>query len=224
MNRFLEGVRALFLKKVGAVLDKARSLRDLAADVATYAADRRRGGDGGSGAGSDPVAAILKQLLIEAGCRLIDVKQEVVVRIADERRLAKVVEHETKEAAAWSRLVTAAEDKGDQALVAEARERERGHAEQARRSEAQLEQQRADNERLRYALRALYDRFEGAERARDRIVARRTAPRAQRTTQQDLRWIDEALRLFEGLAALEELRDEEASGGGDGLQRSASQT
>lgn len=216
MNRFVEGVRALFLGKVGAVLDEVRSLRDRAADVARYAADRRRGGDGGSDAGSDSVAAILEQLLIEAGRRLIDVKQEVRVRITDERRLTKVVEHETKEAAEWSRLAAEAEDKGDQALVAEARERERGHAEEARRSDAQLEQQRADNERLKDALRALCNRFDGAERARDRIVARRTAPRAQRTAQQDLRWIDEALRLFEGLAALEELRDEEASGGGDG--------
>lgn len=216
MNRFVEGVRALFLGKVGAVLDEARSRRDRPADIAGYAVDRRRAGQGSSGDGSDSVAAILEQLLIEAGRRLIDVKQELRVRIANERRLTKVVEHETKEAAEWSRLAAEAEDKSDEMLVAEARERERGHAEAAHRSKAQLDQQRADNERVRDALRALCNRLDGAERTRDRILARSTTPRAQRTAQQDLRWIDEALRLFEGLAALEELRDEEASGGTDG--------
>jgi phage shock protein A len=216
MNRFVEGVRALFLGKVGAILDEARSRRNRPADVARDAADHQRGGEGGSGASADSIATILEQLLIEAGRRLIDVKQELGVRIANERRLTNVVEHETKEAAEWSRLAAEAEDKGDRALAAEARVRERGHAEAARGSEAQLELQRAENARLRDALRALCTRFDGAERARDRIVARRTTPRVRRTAQQDLRWMNEALRLFEGLAALEELRDEEASVGGDG--------
>jgi phage shock protein A len=214
----------LLRESFGAVLDKARSLRDLAADVGKYTVDRLRDRHRGSDIGSDPVEMILDQIILKAGYRLIDIKKAFALGVADQERLVKMVEFEAESAAEWARRSREANTEGNLALADEAHKRERAHAEHAHRNQTELEQQKTDIERLKSTLHALHYRIEDAKRTRGRIVAYRRAAPAQRTVQQEVTWVDEAVRLLEDLAAIDGLVDKEKpsdSGNGQGSANGA---
>ena len=170
-----------------------------------YASNRLSDRHGLSRAQVNPIEAILDQILLDAAQGLIEAKNEVVVCVVDKKRLLGAIDSEATSAADWARRAATAAGDGNHALAQEAREREREHAEQARQYQAQLERQSADVERLKRALRILNYKFEDAKRLKGRISA-------HRRVSHELRWMDEAVHLIEGLAAIDELLDKSEPG------------
>lgn len=192
MNHLLGQTRALLQKRLGSIVDEARLLRAVAADVATYAADRLRERHRDVDVEFDPVRAILDQIISRTANRLIDVKNQVFAGIADEKRLASQVKREAESVAEWARRAAIAESEGKQTLANEAREQERAHTEQGLRYHNRLEQQRTNIERDKRALRTLNDQFENARRAQNRLSMHRRMIGTYSSAQQEQRWMDGA--------------------------------
>lgn len=200
--------------KVDPVIDEARGARDLLADVAKYAMARIR--ERYTREPVDPVVLMADHVIREAQQALIEAKKAVAFAIADEKRLAKAAEQEDENAAEWERRALLALAAGGETLADEARSRGREHTDLAEIYKRQWREQKTAVEQLKERLRALNQRIEAANRARNLMVARRMTSRTRRELQTAFARTDEMTRTLEMLANLDVALDREREGGEPG--------
>lgn len=198
----LNDVRDGIQRRADSVLREFQFVRDAAVDIARFGAQRLRR-PRVSESQSDPVDAASEQIVFEAARRLIAVKDELGACIGDERHLVWLVEQEVAQAASWSSIDLAAKAAGDEDASSRARERQEAHVVHQRRNASLLSKQRADIERLKGTLHAFYHKYEDAKRARERLAVSRRALRAEQAADQHLRWLEQAIRLMDGLAGID---------------------
>jgi phage shock protein A len=213
MHRFLEDVMALSREKADAWIDETRALRTVAADIGQYAVDRLRDLRHGGRRATDPMEAVLNQLVLELSYGLIEAKKAVAVSIADDKRISKQWEQEEANADEWVRRAVLADQAGGAALATEAREREDEHRKLAEALGVLSKRHQAEVEQLKNALRQLANRIERAKRDKNHLVTRRVLERTQDTLRHELRQLDQVVALLDGLSAVAE------STSGDGVAR-----
>lgn len=204
MNRAIDDVFRSIQRELDITLDKVRLFRDLSADITRYAAERLRGRHPAAGIRTDPVGAVLDQLILDASYRLIRVKSETVARMREVERLERAARAKFEQAPAWEGAIQQAEQRGDPALVEEARAHERACREEAAQIKAEHERQSKDVERLRAELGILYQKIEDARLVKARLDSRRRPVRDIWSIEEQTRWMDQMLRLLQGLAELDE--------------------
>jgi len=127
---------------------------------------------------------LLKQLVLDMENQLMQVKTQVAIALADEHLLEKKhQEHETSEAE-WKRKAEMAVRKGDDALARAALERSLSARSMATGFAQQMEDQKAEVETLKTALRHLEQKLQETRSRCDLMIAEhrrvRAVGRAQR--------------------------------------------
>src|SRR5690606_10651666 len=123
---------------------------------------------------------MLNQLVRDMTEQYGEAKQQVASAIADEKRLARKIEVETEQGAAWEKKAMLAVRAGNDALAREALGRRKEHDEHAAQYRKQWQQQKTAVDQLRLALKALNNKIEEAKRKKGVLIARQKRAEAQR--------------------------------------------
>jgi phage shock protein A len=123
---------------------------------------------------------MLDQILIQMRQQLLEVKREVAVAIADEKRLGTQLEAELEQVREWDRRATIAVQRGEDDLAREALRRKADHEQIAIGYKKQWDAQKASTDNLKNALRALSQKIEEAARKKNLLVARQKRAEAQK--------------------------------------------
>jgi phage shock protein A len=205
--RFQEALDTL-RQRADTMLGEVHIAREIIDDVARYALGRVR--EQYVGIPTDPVAAILSTFIIDASTEFMEAKKVTAVAIADEKRLAKQVELEAKQAEEWEQRAVVAAQHRDEAVVKEAVERKHEHMELAAEFRRQWQRQRALVEDLKSALLRMNQVIEKAKCTKSRLITRRLVVRASelRTKAEQMDQIVKGLSLLTELDTLSDRKDE----------------
>lgn len=129
---------------------------------------------------SEDPEKLLNQIVIDMNNQLAEATKQVAVAIADEKRLAKLVEQETANVAEWKRRAEMAIRAGNDELAREALTRRKDHEQLRAGYETQWQKQRAAVDQLKKALRALNSKIEEAKRKKNLLIAQKQRAEAQK--------------------------------------------
>jgi phage shock protein A len=138
---------------------------------------------------------LLKQIVLDMENQLLQVKTQVAIAIADEHLLAKKRTEHEQEAAEWRRRAELAVQKGNDNLARAALERALSHDQLTAGFAAQAEDQKAEADNLRQALRKLNQKLSEtrahcemlvAEHRRAKVVGRASKAQVAIGPDQDL--------------------------------------
>ncbi len=129
---------------------------------------------------SEDPEKMLNQIVIDMNNQLAEATKQVAVAIADEKRLAKLVEQEAANAAEWKRRAEMAIRAGNDELAREALARRKEHEQLRAGYEAQWVKQKAAVDQLKKALRALNNKIEEAKRKKNLLIAQKQRAEAQK--------------------------------------------
>jgi phage shock protein A len=124
---------------------------------------------------------MLNQILIDMKEQLVEAKKQVAVVIADEKRLKAQHESESAKAQEWEKKAMLAVRAGDDNLAREALGRKAEHENLGAEYKKQWEQQKAQADSIRDALKALTRKIEEAERKKNLLIAKKKRAEAQKT-------------------------------------------
>lgn len=122
---------------------------------------------------------VIRQLLIDMNNQLLQVKTQVAASIADEKRLWQRYQDAKERAEDWERKAELAVDKGDDELAKEALARRNSYQQSAEGFYQQWQDQKAQVEQLKDALRQLEQKIQDAEAKRDLLIARSRRAKAE---------------------------------------------
>jgi phage shock protein A len=123
---------------------------------------------------------MLDQILIDMRQQLAEVKREVAVAIADEKRLAAQVEAGLEQVREWDSRAVLAVTKGEDDLAREALRRKAEQEQLVAGYKNQWEVQKTSTDNLKHALRALSEKIDEAARKKNLLVARQKRAQAQK--------------------------------------------
>ena len=151
---------------------------------------------------SEDPEKMLTQIIIDMGQQLIEAKKQVAGAIADEKRLFK---HYRREAAAgeqWEKKAMLAVKSDNDQLAKEALLRKKEHDAHTAQLKEQWEKQRAVNEQLKTALRALNNKIGEAKRKKGVLIARKRRAEAMKNIQETMSGLkdDSAFEAFDRMA------------------------
>lgn len=129
---------------------------------------------------SEDPEKMLNQIVIDMNNQLAEATKQVAVAIADEKRLAKLVEQEAANAAEWKRRAEMAIRAGNDALAREALTRRKEHDQLRNGYEEQWNKQKAATDQLKKALRMLNSKIEEAKRKKNLLIAQKQRAEAQK--------------------------------------------
>lgn len=129
---------------------------------------------------SEDPEKMLNQIVIDMNNQLAEATKQVAVAIADEKRLAKMVEQETASSTEWKRRAEMAIRSGNDALAREALTRRKEHELLRQGYQQQWEKQKAATEQLKKALRMLNAKIEEAKRKKNLLIAQKQRAEAQK--------------------------------------------
>jgi len=129
---------------------------------------------------SEDPEKMLNQIVIDMNNQLAEATKQVAVAIADEKRLAKLVEQEAANAAEWKRRAEMAIRAGNDALAREALTRRKEHELLRSGYEQQWDKQKAATDQLKRALRMLNSKIEEAKRKKNLLIAQKQRAEAQK--------------------------------------------
>ncbi len=130
---------------------------------------------------SEDPEKMLNQIVVDMNNQLAEATKQVAIAIADEKRLAKLVEQEASNSAEWKRRAEMAIRSGNDALAREALTRRKEHEQLRRGYDAQWEKQKAATEQLKRALRMLNSKIEEAKRKKNLLIAQKQRAEAQKS-------------------------------------------
>jgi phage shock protein A len=136
--------------------------------------------------GAEDPEKMLNQVVLDMNTQLIEAKKHVASSIADEKKLAKQVEHESANASEWERRAMLAVRAGDDALAKEALSRKKEHEGLRDAYHDQWAKQKAAVDQLKIALRALNAKIEEAKRKKNLLIARKKRAEAQKQIQETM--------------------------------------
>jgi len=125
---------------------------------------------------------LLKQVILDMENQLLQVKTQVAIAIADEHVLERKRKEYEERVAEWTRRAELAVDKKQDDLARAALERSLSYRRMAASCEQQVEDQRAQVEHLKTALRQLEQKLAEARARSDVLIAQHRRARALRKT------------------------------------------
>ena len=151
---------------------------------------------------SEDPEKMLNQIVIDMNNQLAEATKQVAVAIADEKRLAKMVEQEAANSAEWKRRAEMAVRAGNDELAKEALARRREHETLRVGYEGQHTKQKAAVDQLKTALRVLNNKIEEAKRKKNLLIAQKQRAEAQKAIQEAMGGIrnNSALETFDRMA------------------------
>ena len=146
---------------------------------------------------------MLTQILVDMRDQLVKAKQQVVVAIADEKRLRDQADAEYKQSQDWERRAMLAIQEGRDDLAKQALVRHAEHAGHGQQLEQTWESHRLETEKVKNSLRDLNDKIEEAKRKKNLLVARQRRAQAQQRIAETMSSLSEK-SAFEAFARMEE--------------------
>src|SRR5256884_7765460 len=125
---------------------------------------------------------MIKQVILDMQNQLLQVKTQVAIAIADQHLLDKKKKENEERVADWMRKAELAVDKKQDDLARAALERSLSYRQMAASCEQQVEDQRAQVEHLKTALRQLEQKLAEARARSDVLIAQHRPPRPLRKT------------------------------------------
>ncbi len=172
---------------------------------------------------------MLNQLIVEMNEQLIESKKTVAAAIADEKKLERQVMMNREQADEWERKAMLAIKAGKDDLAKEALLRKQEYDGTVRQYQTQWEAQHASVEQLKGTLRQLQQKIEEAQRKKNLLIARAKRAEAQKRMQRTMGSMADtsAFEVFDRMAEqverieaeVDAMREIEASGSGDSLER-----
>ena len=129
---------------------------------------------------------LLNQTVLDMQQQLAQVKQQVAVAIADEKRLGKQYKENQAQVEGWMEKAKLAIQKGNDELAKAALERKTEYEGLAAEYKTQWESQKASVEKLKASLRELERRIDEARRQKDLLIARSKRAKAQKQIHQTM--------------------------------------
>jgi phage shock protein A len=151
---------------------------------------------------SEDPQKMLEQLVLDMQKQFGEARQQVAVAMADEQRLKKQFENETRIAAEWEGKARKALGAGDEALTRDILARKAEHDKMAAEYGVQMAQQGQAVEQLRSALQQLNSKIEEAKRKKNLLVARAKRAEAQKTIHDTMSGVADN-SAFEAFARME---------------------
>jgi phage shock protein A len=132
---------------------------------------------------SEDPEKMLNQVVLDMTEQLNEAKKQVAVAITEEKKLGKMVEQETANAAEWERRAMLAIRSGDDGLAKEALLRKKEHDGLANTYREQWQKFKTSVDQLKMALRVLNSKIEEAKRKKAVLIARKKRAEAQKAIQ-----------------------------------------
>ena len=155
---------------------------------------------------------MLNQLIIDMTEQLNEAKRQVAGAIADEKRLARLVENELQKAAEWEKKAMLAVRASNDDLAKEALSRRKEHDSLAVQLREQWQKQKTGVDQLKLALRALNSKIEEAKRKKGVLIARKKRAEAQKAIHETMSGLKNAsaFEAFDEMAGRIEHMEAEA--------------
>ncbi len=132
---------------------------------------------------SEDPEKMLTQIIIDMNAQLVEVKKQVAVAIADQKRLERQFQGEKAVADEWNKKAMLAVRAGDDALAKEALLRKKEHDQLAKGYGEQFQKQSAAVSQVKLALQALNNKIGEAKRKKDLLIARNNRAKAMEEIQ-----------------------------------------
>ena len=172
---------------------------------------------------------MLNQLILEMNEQLIESKKTVAAAIADEKKLERQMQMNREQASEWERKAMVAVRAGEDDMAKEALLRKQEYDNTVHQYQTQWEAQHESVEQLKGALRQLQQKIEEAQRKKNLLIARAKRAEAQKRMQTTMSSMADtsAFEVFDRMserveqieAEVDAMREIEAPGGGDSLER-----
>jgi phage shock protein A len=132
---------------------------------------------------SEDPEKMLTQIILDMNAQLVEVKKQVAVAIADQKRLERQWQGEKAVADEWNKKAMLAVRAGDDALAKEALLRKKEHDLLAKGYGDQFQKQSAAVSQVKLALQALNNKIGEAKRKKDLLIARNNRAKAMEEIQ-----------------------------------------
>lgn len=145
---------------------------------------------------------MLNQVILDMRDQLARAKREVASAIADERKLRKQVDDESRQTREWEERAMLAVNEGRDDLAKQALLRQKEHAQRAEQLEETWRAQAQETEKLKGALKKLNERIEEAKRKRNLLIAKQKRAQAQKRIHDTMAGLSDtsAFEAFERMA------------------------
>ncbi len=145
---------------------------------------------------------MLNQIILEMSHQLIEVKKQVAVSIADQKRLERQYLNAKATVDEWHKKAQLAVRSGNDALAKEALLRKKEHDLLAAGFEDQWKKQTAAVDQVKVALQALHNKIGEAKRKKDLLIARHNRAKAMEGVQKAMGAMNES-SAFDAFARME---------------------
>ncbi len=132
---------------------------------------------------SEDPEKMLNQIILDMNTQLIEVKKQVAIAIADQKRLERQWQGEKSVMDEWHKKAMLAVRAGDDELAKEALMRKKEHEQLATGYEDQYRKQTAAVNQVKLALQALNNKIGEAKRKKDLLIARNNRAKAMEEIQ-----------------------------------------
>lgn len=166
---------------------------------------------------SEDPEKMLNQIIVDMNTQLVEVKKQVAVAIADQKRLERQFTSEKQVADEWQKKAMLAVRAGDDELAKEALMRKKEHDLLAKGYEEQFQKQTQAVNHVKTALQALNNKIGEARRKKDLLIARNNRAKAMEEIQRAMGKLSDT-SAFDAFSRMEqkiEQRESEVEAAGE---------
>jgi phage shock protein A len=166
---------------------------------------------------SEDPEKMLSQIILDMNAQLVEVKKQVAVAIADQKRLERQWQGEKAVADEWHKKAMLAVRAGDDELAKEALLRKKEHEQLAAGFEEQFKKQSQAVSQVKLALQALNNKIGEAKRKKDLLIARNNRAKAMEEIQKAMGKLSDtsAFDAFQRMEQKIEQREAEVEAAGE---------
>ncbi len=166
---------------------------------------------------SEDPEKMLTQIIVDMNSQLVEVKKQVAVAIADQKRLERQWQGEKAVADEWHKKAMLAVKAGDDELAKEALMRKKEHEQLSTGYEDQFKKQTAAVNQVKLALQALNSKIGEAKRKKDLLIARNNRAKAMEEIQKAMGKLSDtsAFDAFQRMEQKIEQRESEVEAQGE---------
>lgn len=152
---------------------------------------------------SEDPEKMLNQIILDMNTQLVEVKKQVAVAIADQKRLERQWQSEKALVDEWHKKAMLAVRAGDDELAKEALMRKKEHEQLAAGYEEQFKKQTQAVNQVKLALQALNNKIGEAKRKKDLLIARNNRAKAMEEIQRAMGKLSDT-SAFDAFARMEQ--------------------
>ena len=166
---------------------------------------------------SEDPEKMLNQIILDMNAQLVEVKKQVAVAIADQKRLERQWQAEKAVTDEWHKKAMLAVKAGDDELAKEALMRKKEHEQLSTGYEDQFKKQTAAVNQVKLALQALNSKIGEAKRKKDLLIARNNRAKAMEEIQKAMGKLSDtsAFDAFQRMEQKIEQRESEVEAQGE---------